>query len=157
MGGLKTNIAGGTASGPETHIAGGGSSASGPETHIAGGGGYAGGNKTQVADVQKRPLLIVESMKRSFRLSNGEYILGRESSDSQANIKLAPDPYMSRCHARLRVGRTANGEMAANLTAMNSQNDIFINNKRLPVGATARLRPGDVILLGTTKVKYIIG
>lgn len=127
-------------------------------THIAGGGfapsaGF-GALKTKVAGQTQAcsMSLVVESTGRSFPLKPGTYILGRASSDSKATLKLAPDPYMSRQHARLTVTPNTGPGMAYELCGLASTNPIFVNNKKIPIGQTIILHPGDKILLGMTTV-----
>lgn len=128
-------------------------------THIAGGGlapsaGF-GGLKTKVAgQAQMGSMsLVVESTGRSFQLMPGAYILGRASSDSKATLKLAPDPYMSRQHARLVVS-SSYGKMQCQLCGLASTNPIFINNKKIPQGSAVTLKSGDKILLGMTTILF---
>lgn len=131
-------------------------------THIAGGGvsqnaGF-GGLKTKVAEQAqvgtKGPMsLVVESTGMSFPLMPGAYILGRASSDSKATLKLAPDPYMSRQHARLVVNSSF-GKMQCQLCGLASTNPIFVNNKKIPQGSAVTLKSGDKILLGMTTILF---
>lgn len=130
-------------------------------THIAGGGlshsidGGFGGQKTKVAAQAmmgtKRMALVVESTGMSFPLMPGTYILGRASSDSKATLKLAPDPYMSRQHAKLVVG-AMNGKIQCQLCSLASANLIFVNGKKIATGSAIALKSGDKILLGMTTV-----
>lgn len=135
-----------------------------PPTHIAGGGfsqnqGYAfGGQKTKVAQqvqmgAASRMSLVVESTGMSFPLMPGVYILGRASSDSRATLKLAPDPYMSRQHARLVYNPMTTGiGTEFQLCGLSSINPIFVNGKKISTGQSIILHPGDKILLGKTTV-----
>lgn len=100
--------------------------------------------------------LMVKSSGRRFPLQAGEHILGRDSADSNATIRLAADPYMSRAHAHLTVTHLAGGVARVVLTGMNSRNVVYVNNSRLYPGSTVELHPGDEILLGMTTVKYMV-
>lgn len=129
-------------------------------THIVGGGlvqnsmGTFGEKKTRVtgqAMMGMKLSLVVESTGASFPLMPGTYILGRASSDSKATLKLAPDPYMSRQHAKLVVKITT-GPTLCELSGLTSTNPIFVNGKMLNLGHTVRLSSGDKILLGMTTV-----
>jgi len=133
-----------------THIAGGGS------TQAA--GNAFGGQKTKVAQqaqigMSGKMSLVVESTGMSFPLMPGVYILGRASSDSKATLKLAPDPYMSRQHARLVVDVRL-GKMQCQLCGLTSTNPIFINDKKIAEGSAVTLKSGDKILLGMTKILF---
>jgi len=133
-------------------------------THIAGGGmshntdGGFGGQKTKVAaqammGAKGKMSLVVESTGMSFPLMQGTYILGRASSDSKATLKLAPDPYMSRQHARLYVG-AVNGKIQCHLCGLASTNPIFVNDKKIETGSPVTLKSGDKILLGMTTILF---
>lgn len=104
----------------------------------------------------KKSYLVIRETGRAIPLKPGQYILGRDSSDSGATMRLAPDPYMSRRHAHLSVALGVDGLMRLTITGMNSQNDIFINSCRLYPGASAQVNPGDEILLGMTNLKYVV-
>ncbi len=104
----------------------------------------------------KKCYLVICETGRAIPLKPGQYILGRDSSDSGATMRIAPDPYMSRRHAHLSVAVGVDGLMRLTITGMNSQNDIFINSCRLYPGASAAVNPGDEILLGMTNLKYVV-
>lgn len=123
------------------------------KTHIAGGAAMPDNNlKTRVAVNTKMAKLLVESDGRTLSLASGVNVLGRDSQDSAATVKVAPDPYMSRQHARLTVMPSEAG-IIFRLSAMNSTNPVFVNNRKLNSGETVELRFGDTILLGMTYVK----
>lgn len=133
-------------------------------THIAGGGlvqnavGTFGEQKTKMAGqammgAKSKVALVVESTGMSFPLMPGTYILGRASSDSKATLKLAPDPYMSRQHARLVFDPLTSGiKTEFQLCGLTSTNPIFVNDKKIPTGQTVIIHPNDKILLGMTTV-----
>lgn len=142
--------------GLKTQLGGAGGAGGGLHTHIGGAAVAGGGLHTQVHNNGPRPMLFIPALNRQFPLGVGQFVLGRESSDSQATIKLAPDPYMSRSHACLTVAQSVSGASVVTLTGMNPKNDIFINNKRIHPMEGVKLSPGDEILLGNTVVKYIL-
>lgn len=111
------------------------------------------GGKTHVASNRDVAQLIIENTGRSFSIAQGSYTLGRASSDSSATLKLAPDPYMSRLHARLDVLGTPNGCICI-LTALSSANYVFVNNTKLLSGQVVKLKNNDRILLGMTNVIF---
>lgn len=123
-----------------------------PRTHIAGGSLGDTGGKTKMVSADRSVLLLIENSGRSFPVPQGSYTLGRESSDSCASLKIAPDPYMSRLHARFDVGMDPGG-MPCRITALNSANAVFVNNRRLECGQTEELHDGDRILLGMTTLR----
>lgn len=151
-------------SAPYSSLMGGAGTQDNPalHTHIAGGGmshstesGF-GEQKTRVAGqammgMKSKMALVVESTGMSFPLMPGTYILGRASSDSRATLKLAPDPYMSRQHAKLVVG-AVNGKMQCQLCGLASANPIFVNGKKIDTGSVVAIKVGDKILLGMTNI-----
>lgn len=86
-------------------------------------------------------------------LKEGNFILGRRSSDSKADIKLAPDPYMSREHALLQVSRDGM-RMRYAMKALKAENPVFLNNSRLCPSDVVLLQPGDVLVMGQTKIIF---
>lgn len=109
-------------------------------------------DKTHVAAPSEGVTLIVADSGRRFPISNGIFTLGRMSSDSRASVKLAPDPYMSRMHARLEVSGNM-GKVLCSITPLNSVNKIFVNGYPIAEGQKVTLSAGDELLLGMTKVK----
>ncbi len=119
-------------------------------THIAGSPGDAPGGKTRVAASTGAVSLLVENPARSLSLPPGEYILGRDSADSTANIKISPDPYMSRQQARLSVRSTSAG-ITCILIPLSTSNSILVNNKPANTQGIL-LHNGDRIVMGMTNV-----
>ena len=127
-------------------------------THIAGGGlspeNGLGDMKTRVAGMAPRQapiVLVVESTGRRIPLTVGPHILGRDSADSPADIKVAPDSFMSRSHARLDI--IPNGAtFICRIQAMRSANAVMINSRQLAENESWQLKPSDKILLGMTIV-----
>lgn len=136
-----------------------------PATMISQGSGAAASPKTKVSSSQNPaasasdplqaranalPLYFeVEKTKRRISLAPGEFTLGRDSSDSTASIKVAPDPYMSRQCARLQV-KLNDSSVRVAITPLKSRNPIYINDIPVPTGETKCLTLGDKILLGET-------
>lgn len=116
-------------------------------------GQFSPGGKTHVASKPNIAELVIENSGRAFPIAQGTYTLGRASADSTASLKLAPDPYMSRLHARLDVIPAPGGCMCR-ITAMSSANSIYVNNTKLQTGQSASLRNNDRILLGMTNVIF---
>lgn len=123
---------------------------SAPHTHIAGGVPSADG-KTHVASRGNLVSLVVETTGRIFSLAQGVYTLGRDSSDSRASLRIAPDPYMSRLQAGLEVSPGTAGTKCR-VVGLNATNPVFVNNVRLEPNTGVSLKNGDRLLLGMTKV-----
>lgn len=110
--------------------------------------------KTQMANKPIGTLTVKESGK-AFRFGQGVYILGRDSSDGSADIKIAPDPYMSRQHAKLSAANVG-GIATCLLTCTSQSNPIYINGQKINSSTPTPLRNGDKILLGMTNVVFNI-
>lgn len=96
--------------------------------------------------------LVVESTGKRFPLMPGIHILGRDSSDSRATLKLAPDPYMSRQQARLVV-EIRNGQPVCQIYALTATNATYVNDQEIEAGQPVTLRVGDKLLIGMTTVR----
>lgn len=84
----------------------------------------------------------------------GNYNLGRRSSDSRAQIKLAPDMTMSRLHAAMRTVRTNDGRLDYQITTIKSENPVCVNGLIIEKGKICSLKPGDRIHLGETVLTF---
>lgn len=127
------------------------------KTHIANGGGATMPLKTRIATGGTGNCnlsLVVESTGRRFPLMPGVHILGRDSSDSRATLKLAPDPYMSRQQARLVI-EMRGAQPLCQIYALSATNACFVNNQKISSGQAVTLKVGDKILLGTTIVQLV--
>lgn len=131
----------------ETHIAVGKQPIDG-RTQIVGG-------ETHVAVPHSKvnASLMVEKTGKRFNLQAGTYILGRDSQDSTATLRIAADPYMSRQHAQLVVG-IINGKVTCHLSALKSSNPVYVNNLKLSTDSSVVLKNQDRILLGMTLLIY---
>lgn len=128
-------------------------SAASLRTHIAPGPGGNGGGKTQVARPNYFAMFVSEDTGRQIPLPKGVQILGRESSDSRATVRIAPDPYMSRAQARTELTENPEGGVICRLVPLKSTNTIFVNDK--PIGMEGVfLRDGDRLLMGMTKLIF---
>lgn len=126
-----------------------------PRTNIAGPSGIpaapAGGQHRTVVHSRGRGIILrVKETGKMFPVTEGTYILGRESSDSQATLRIAPDPYMSRAHASLTVSGGPVPQVV--ITPLNATNAVVVNSRQLKPGQTTRLGNGDNILLGMTNI-----
>ena len=112
-------------------------------------------DKTRIAVNPGEVRLTVKSTGRSIPVGQGSHILGRDSADSMANLKIAPDRYISRQHAKLDVLKVE-GSMVCRITPMRATNDIFVNNRRVRAEETELLKNGDQILLGMTTITVMM-
>lgn len=146
---------GGMPGSPKTQIGGApgivGGAAGTPKTQIAGAG--IGGAKTQIAGGAGTPIVTLTIMPsgRRIPLPQGVYTLGRDSSDSKASLRIAPDPYMSRLQARLEVMSSPAGTVCR-LIGLSPTNPVMINNRPTNQNFGVDLRNGDTLLLGMTRV-----
>lgn len=92
---------------------------------------------------------------QDIKLGVGVYTLGRMSSDSPASVKIAPDNYMSRVHARMKVVQSTGTVNQYILTPLKENNPVYVENKAIPYGKSAVLRSGCKIVMGTTTVIFV--
>ena len=110
------------------------------------------GAKTRITGGTGRGVTLrIESMGHSFILGPGTYILGRDSLDSSATVKIAPDRYMSRKQARLTVGQ---GRVS--ISGLSPTTPIIVNGNRMDMGKPVTLQNGDQLQLGMTKMTVSI-
>lgn len=93
---------------------------------------------------------------RDITIPQGAHTLGRMSSDSMASIKIAPDPYMSRLHARMKVVLDKEGQMQYILTPLKPSSPVYLDNRAIPEGKSAVLRHGCRIQMGYTTMIFVI-
>lgn len=91
----------------------------------------------------------------TIRLPQGsKFYLGRKSSDSTAQIKLAPDITMSRVHAVMRTVRARTGETVYQVTSMKQENPVFVNGRPIAKGMAYNLKSGDILKMGETTAAF---
>lgn len=117
----------------------------------------AGSDKTQVF-IKTGHLHVMQGNRvvQDIKLGTGVYTLGRMSSDSTASIKIAPDTYMSRVHARMKVVAGAGQVNQYILTPLKENNPVYVEGKMIPYGKSAVLRSGCKIVMGATTVIFVI-
>ena len=120
-------------------------------THIAGaptGSPMGAPAKTRVAGGAAAGITLrLDATGQAFPLGPGTYTLGRDSSDSNATVKLAPDRYMSRMQASLTIGPGG-----ASIAGLSPTNPIIVNGNRVDMGKPVALRNGDRLQLGMTNI-----
>lgn len=84
----------------------------------------------------------------------GNYNLGRRSSDSKAQIKVAPDMTMSRVHAAMRTVKGPDGNPSYQITTIKPENPVYVNGKEIERGKICVLKSGDRIRLGETDLIF---
>lgn len=100
--------------------------------------------------------LTVEGSGKKITLMPGRYTLGRDSADSQAIIRLAPDRYMSRLHAELEYTIVSQNGAHVSLRSLNPKNPILVNGVPIDVNGRVGIRNGDQIVMGDTTVNVKI-
>lgn len=132
-----------TASDMHTHIVGAGSGMAAAAAAVG-----LGNEKTRIA--QASPIsIVVDGTGRRLPVAIGSHILGRDSLDSRATVKVASDPYMSRQHARLDIAREGN-RLSCRISCLKTANPVIVNSTRLAEGQSYSLKPGDKVILGMT-------
>lgn len=84
-------------------------------------------------------------------IGEGQYTIGRRSSDSTANVQLAPDPYMSRLHAKMAAKLVGN-KWIVQVCSLKSSNPVFLNGQPCLVSKPYTLRTGDKLQMGNTQI-----
>ena len=88
--------------------------------------------------------------------ASGQATVGRNSSDSNAQLKLTPDIAMSRIHAAIRV--TQNGpQRTYQITSAKNENPVYVNSKPIKQGQAVTLQPGDKLQMGYTLLTFRLG
>lgn len=123
--------------------------------------GLNGGLKTKlIPELQQKSkgILQVSFQGMSFgtiNLPHGNYYnLGRKSSDSKAQIKITPDISMSRIHAGMRTVKTPAGQIVYQITSVKTENPVYVNGHAIPKGKAYSLKPGDMIKMGETVMRF---
>lgn len=101
---------------------------------------------------QKKGMFLVSFQGRQYgtiQLPFGNFELGRNSSDSNAKVKLTPDMSMSRIHAGMRTTKI-NGQMVYQITSVKTDNPVFVNNCPIAKGKAYNLKNGDQVRMGDT-------
>lgn len=101
-------------------------------------------------------ILNKDSVIKDIALKLGTPTLGRMSTDSEATIKIAPDPYMSRVHARMKIALTSDGQIQYVITPVKQNNPIYLDNRQIPFGKSAILHNGCKIKMGETEMIFVI-
>jgi hypothetical protein len=100
-----------------------------------------------------RAMLLLNG--QSFELQMGANIVGRQSSLSEANVKLpVNDPYMSRLHALIRVNKV-NDTLCVTLSNYKNKNATLVNGVELRQSDEVVLNQGDEIVMGDTSMKIM--
>lgn len=96
-------------------------------------------------------ILNILSTGDRIGLPEGQYTIGRRSSDSTAMVQLAPDPYMSRLHAKM-AAKAIGGKLVAQVCSVKSGNPVFLNGQACLVNKPYNLRSGDRLQMGNTQI-----
>lgn len=84
----------------------------------------------------------------SLSIEDGEVVIGRSP---QCTVTISDDPYVSAQHARIQCLMGI-----FTIQDLGSTNGSFLNGKRLTEGKSVKLQDGDVIVLGTTELRFEI-
>lgn len=114
-----------------------------------------------VPELQNRPSAFFQIIANGrpvksipLRLSNNPVSLGRNSSDSNAMIKLSPDITMSRVHAFVQSLKGPDGSIQFILKPAKPDNPVFVNNQPIPMGKAVILANNNVIRMGQTTIVF---
>lgn len=130
------------------------------KTRVVEGLGGDSAKTKMVASLQRksRALLQMTYGGRSWgviNLPHGKpFNLGRNSADSNAQVKLTPDKSMSRIHAGMRTLMGPNGNVLYQITSAKNDNPVYVNNVPIPKGKACTLKSGDTIRMGDTTILF---
>lgn len=104
--------------------------------------------------------LIVSPGNKTYHLSEGENIVGRDSAGSKATVKIdtGNDKFMSREHLIINVQKNPDGTMRHLLALYKPNvNDTFLEHEPLIYGDTFVLKNGDSIELPGIELRFVVG
>lgn len=130
-------------------------------------------NLTKVVDGlanRNNPTVVVHSLQATIKkgtflitfqghqygritLPLGDFKVGRNSSDSEARVKLTPDMSMSRIHAAMRSIKI-DGQTVYQITSIKNENPVFINNNPIAKGKAYNLKDNDHVRMGDTYMVF---
>lgn len=131
----------------------------GGKTKVVAGLGGGGGKTEVIESLQPKKFGFKMVFKGSYPVTitlptQGQFTLGRKSSDSTANIKLSPDMAMSRVHAGMRVIMLPGGGRGFQITSAKDANPVYVNGMPIAKGQAVNLKAGDKIRLGETELVF---
>lgn len=91
--------------------------------------------------------------KERFQLFLGKTLVGRFDLGRQSDIAITDDPTISRQSIEIEI-QAENYGLVYRLTVLNCANPVKVNMSTLYKGDTRILYPGDVIILGSTKLTF---
>jgi pSer/pThr/pTyr-binding forkhead associated (FHA) protein len=90
-----------------------------------------------------------------FHLREGQYVVGRKASVSNANIRIeTEDRMISRNHFRINVKKDAQGGLLHCLSDLQSKNRTMYNNRFLEEDEEVVLQDNDEIKIGHTLIRF---
>lgn len=122
--------------------------------------GLAATAKTRLVpnlQIQPKGVLQITYKGKSYgakELPRGNpYTIGRNSSDSNAQLKITPDISMSRVHANMRTG-SSNGQPVYQISSVRADNLVYVNGSPIAMGKAYILKSGDKIVMGETTMVF---
>lgn len=93
-----------------------------------------------------------QTNKQTFTLCRGSNIVGRKDDDVVQDIAISGDMTISRRSVEISVSMMTGGGFSFMLKVLNAKNPVYANSTPLHTGDSILLRPGDTIMLGSTKL-----
>lgn len=116
------------------------------------------GQEPDTGQMRMARLVVVEGPQRdkqAYTLRVGSNIIGRSDTDTVQDIAISGDMTISRRSVDLTVG-ISSGKYSYMLKVLNAKNLVYVNNTPLHTGETIALYPGDIVLMGCTKLKLYV-
>ena len=110
--------------------------------------------RTQFATAKWELKIIGTNFTIPLPVESGKYVMGRNSGDSTATIKVAPDRTISREHAMLYI-KNQGGNFTFHIMGLKDNNPILINNQILPARRIVMLQENATIKMGKVSLMLI--
>lgn len=98
-------------------------------------------------------LKVQKLLGKKYPLRDGVTIVGRYDDNSQSDISIKGDSFISRRSVEIET-RMSEGGYSFKLTVRNATNPVLYNGSALKPGDSVYLNFGDIITLGKTKLRF---
>lgn len=106
-------------------------------------------------DISKESNACLVFDEKSYPLEEGQNIVGRKATISQATIQIdTDDRYMSRQHCAITVTTLPDGTKKAVLSNFQNKNKTIVNGQEIETGDAIRLVDGNHITMGHTTIVF---
>lgn len=104
-------------------------------------------HRTQLAAAKWELKIIGTNFIIPLPAESGQYVMGRNSGDSTATIKVAADKSISREHAMLYI-KNQGGNFTFHIMGLKDYNPLVVNNQTLPPRKAVQIQENTTIKMG---------